>query len=84
MNSKEDALANRELYPPGSPEAVERGCTCSVEENAEGIGHWSHGWTWLINHECPLHWWESNYWNGSTPEPKAAPVKMVFKLRRRK
>ena len=38
---------------PGSDEAVSRGCTCPVGDNARGRG--LPGGTFWINEGCPLH-----------------------------
>ena len=41
---------------PGSPEAVERGCTCAVIDNHYGEGVPYPGERqWWINGSCPLH-----------------------------
>lgn len=37
---------------PGSPEAVEAGCTCPVLDNAHGEGIRGAFW---INDDCPVH-----------------------------
>ena len=35
---------------PGSPEALDRGCTCAVLDNHGGNGEW------LPGHDTPLFW----------------------------
>ena len=41
---------------PGSPEAIEQGCTCPVMDNANGRGAWgSEGESFWINADCPIH-----------------------------
>lgn len=39
--------------PPGSKEAVERGCTCPIGDNNHGIGT-KDGNYWVAR-DCPLH-----------------------------
>lgn len=42
---------------PGSPEAIEQGCVCPVEENNHGAG-WrvtKTGRHYALNDECPVH-----------------------------
>ena len=45
--------------PPGSPEAVEQGCTCPVFDNCKGRGCWLTDKDgkplYYINEKCPLH-----------------------------
>jgi hypothetical protein len=43
---------------PGSPEAVERGCTCPTAENNFGRGRSKHGVVesnFATDSECPIH-----------------------------
>lgn len=40
---------------PGSPEAVQRGCTCPVIDNAHGKGVMGFGREWWITDGCPIH-----------------------------
>jgi hypothetical protein len=42
---------------PGSPEAVQSGCTCPVLDNGRGRGAYQVGGVWVhwINGDCPLH-----------------------------
>lgn len=48
---------NTQTPNPGSPEAVEQGCTCPVYDNAHGRGFGGDGeqWGWWITEKCPLH-----------------------------
>jgi hypothetical protein len=53
-------MSERETPNPGSPEAVERGCTCPVPDNNHGEGVETPGLfgpvrDWWRNSECPLH-----------------------------
>lgn len=43
--------------PPGSPEAVERGCLCPVLDNAHGAGVAGDGGKkgWWYFGDCPVH-----------------------------
>lgn len=45
------------MKTPGSPKAVEFGCTCPVMDNAHGAGRGgdgkSHGW--VRDENCPFH-----------------------------
>ena len=45
------------ILNPGSPEAVEEGCTCSVRDNLRGRGGEFYGEepTFIRNDFCPLH-----------------------------
>jgi len=61
--------------PPGSPEALEKGCECPVIDNGHGKGayidHKGKPVYWF-NKECPLHG-EAEEINGETilfPMPK--------------
>lgn len=49
---------------PGSPEAVNAGCTCAVLDNCRGAGIGGDGSKhgWWITAECPVH-------APQTPEP---------------
>jgi len=42
---------------PGSPVAVQRGCTCPVLDNRHGAGIAGDGdkFGWWMNGNCPLH-----------------------------
>lgn len=40
---------------PGSPEAVEAGCTCSALDNHCGVGFKGQPGVFLIQLRCPLH-----------------------------
>jgi hypothetical protein len=39
---------------PGSDEALDKGCTCPVLDNAHGRGYMNQVYFW-INNNCPLH-----------------------------
>ena len=44
--------------PPGSPQALKRGCTCFPAENRFGFGRWEPGSkhpNFIVDTECPLH-----------------------------
>ena len=43
--------------PPGSPEAVDKGCTCPVMDNGYGKGRGGNGEClgWWIAGDCPIH-----------------------------
>lgn len=43
--------------PPGSDDAVERGCVCSVFDNHKGRGWGGDGarYGWVVNEHCPIH-----------------------------
>ena len=50
------------MHPPGSPEAVAKGCTCPVFDNAHGRGYMggvkdedTGGTIFVIVASCPLH-----------------------------
>lgn len=38
---------------PGSPDAVQAGCTCSVDENDHGRSPTP--WGWAVDLRCPVH-----------------------------
>lgn len=40
---------------PGSPDAVARGCTCSVEDNRRGAGAADPRVEFWVDPDCPLH-----------------------------
>ena len=41
---------------PGSDEALDKGCTCPVMDNAHGRGAWgSDGELFIMSEDCPLH-----------------------------
>jgi hypothetical protein len=44
-----------EVPKPGSPEAVDMGCSCPIMDNAHGLGRFGLGKDWWINSECKLH-----------------------------
>lgn len=49
-------MSTRQEYPPGSDEALARGCTCPVLDNAHGRGWVIDGEpVWWIRADCPLH-----------------------------
>jgi hypothetical protein len=44
--------------PPGSPQALKRGCICFAAENRFGSGRWEPGSKhpiYIADTECPLH-----------------------------
>ncbi len=53
-------LANVDRWPPGSPKAVRKGCTCPTFENAGGRGFPLHlmesGVEYVYAMDCPVHW----------------------------
>ena len=42
---------------PGSPAAVDKGCTCPVMDNGHGRGYMGDGerFGWVVDDSCPLH-----------------------------
>ena len=40
---------------PGSDEAIKRGCTCPVRDNARGKGYMCISGVFWIDDDCPLH-----------------------------
>jgi len=40
-------------HPPGSDDALDKGCTCPVLENNHG--HGNHLGSYTMNMDCPLH-----------------------------
>lgn len=40
---------------PGSPEAVERGCTCPRMDNGHGRGYMGIPDNFVISGDCPMH-----------------------------
>jgi hypothetical protein len=41
---------------PGSPQAIEQGCTCAVLDNHYGEGFpWGGSTSFWISEDCPLH-----------------------------
>lgn len=41
---------------PGSPEAVEAGCTCAIGDNHNGAGFpWGDDICFWISADCPIH-----------------------------
>lgn len=46
-----------EVPNPGSPEAVEAGCTCPVLDNARGRGYMGVDGTFIFTSNCPVHCW---------------------------
>ena len=43
------------LPPPGSDEAIRRGCQCPVMDNAGGRGYMGQDGVYAIAGGCPLH-----------------------------
>lgn len=43
---------------PGSPEAIDAGCTCPVIDNAHGAGYMGIAGVYCYREGCPLHWEE--------------------------
>ena len=41
----------------GSPEAIAKGCTCPVSDNARGRGYLGDGerFGWVVVESCPIH-----------------------------
>jgi hypothetical protein len=59
VSIKTNAFKN---FPPGSPEAVEKGCDCPILDNSRGKGAYGGGIRdsdgdilYWINQKCPLH-----------------------------
>lgn len=51
-------MLQKNSHPPGSPDAVEAGCTCPVIDNGYGQGAWvdeQGGACYWITADCPLH-----------------------------
>lgn len=46
---------NLEKYPPGSPKASIKGCTCPVLDNEHGHGYMGLEGFYVITEGCPLH-----------------------------
>jgi len=46
---------DRNIPPPGSDEALDRGCLCAVLDNAHGKGWMGVPGQWSIREDCPLH-----------------------------
>lgn len=44
-----------ELRTPGSPAAIEAGCTCKPETNGHGMGYCGIPGVWDLAPDCPLH-----------------------------
>jgi hypothetical protein len=40
---------------PGSDEALAKGCTCPVLDNAHGRGYMGRSDTFIMDGDCPLH-----------------------------
>ena len=40
---------------PGSPEAIQAGCTCPVIDNSYGKGYHDDPTRFVVNGHCPLH-----------------------------
>ena len=57
--SKHTRPSQMNATPPGSPEAIEQGCTCPVFDNRKGRGCWLTDKDgkplYYINEKCPLH-----------------------------
>lgn len=43
------------VYNPGSPQAVECGCTCSIIDNNRGNGYMNIPGLFLLDKDCPVH-----------------------------
>ena len=41
---------------PGSEEAIKRGCSCAVLDNAHGRGYMGQPGIFVYSEGCPLHW----------------------------
>jgi len=48
-------MPNTPTPPPGSPTAVQRGCTCPTLGNNDGEGRDDQPGEFLISAYCPLH-----------------------------
>lgn len=51
-------MSDIEDYAPGSPEAIERGCTCDPIRNARSAGTWGRGERgplYVPDKNCPMH-----------------------------
>ncbi len=63
-------------YPPGSPEAVLRGCICATAENNFGRGRYIDGRFqphFVADTECPIHGFQALF--GFTEEDLQPPQK---------
>lgn len=54
-------MTNTDIPNPGSDEAVEQNCACSILDNAYGRGYLGVEGRFVINAECPLHGVDSNW-----------------------
>jgi|WetSurMetagenome_2_1015567.scaffolds.fasta_scaffold00223_29 hypothetical protein len=54
-------MKKKDIPNPGSGEAVAKGCTCPVLDNAHGKGTLWGDDTFWINGDCPLHGTRSNF-----------------------
>lgn len=43
-----------DIPSPGSPAAIQQGCTCPVRDNGHGAGAWDAGLSWYSS-DCPVH-----------------------------
>ena len=48
-------MAGKVVPPPGSDEAIEMGCICSILDNNHGKGIDGKGKLFWINQKCPIH-----------------------------
>ena len=48
-------VSMEEIYNPGSPEAVARGCVCPVDENNNGDGIIGTDGQFYISSDCVMH-----------------------------
>jgi len=54
--SKSESRRHVAQLPPGSPDAVERGCACPVLDNRRGIGGYClPDGEYIINGSCAIH-----------------------------
>ena len=47
---------SKKIPNPGSPKAVEMGCTCAVLDNCHGAAWFERAHGFWITEGCPLHW----------------------------
>jgi hypothetical protein len=45
----------KKVPPPGSPEALARGCVCQVLDNGHGCGYMGMPGIYVYRLDCPLH-----------------------------
>lgn len=48
-------MPGSETPPPGSDEAIDRGCTCPVVDNGHGRGRFGDGDMYVYRPDCPVH-----------------------------